>query len=309
MNRSGLAAAAALALVAGCGGTNSSPDDAQVHAVARAFARAVDPEANPAKLCALLVGEARRNQGCGTDGVDIGPLLQLAIDSPRDVRVVKVEGDEAVAEIPSIPLGRDHPKGAGPPQVLRLRKIDGKWKFARLELSEPQSQSAARAVTFTRGCESRVEGGSLSPNPGRDVIAGPLILYGLREAAREPRSSFRERHGRFQPWKAVTEVASDGEVTLRIPSRYRKRVSLLYRFGRGSQFGYRLSEGDFAVRFKPCPPDEPRRSGHGTVGPRTQFNGGFVVAGPLCVELRVAVRGEGRDIRRHVSFGTRRQRC
>jgi hypothetical protein len=305
VKRSVFAAAVAVVLGAGCGGSKSLSDEASVRAVADAFAHAVDPEANPAKLCALLLGEARRNQGCGTEGEDIGPLLQLAIDSERDVRVVKIQGDEAVAEIPSIPIGPGHPKGAGPPQVLQLHKFDGQWRFTRLELSEPQTASrSARAVAFTRDCGSRVEDGTLRPNRRRDVIAGPLVLYGLREAARAPASSFRGRYGRHQPWKAVTEVAHGSDVLVQIQQRYRGRVSLLYRFPGGDRSGYRLSDGDLAVRFKPCPPSEPRRLGRGTVGSRTQFNGGFVVAGPQCVELRVAVAGRPREIHRRVSFGT-----
>jgi hypothetical protein len=232
-------------------------------------------------------------------------LLQLAIDSERDVRIVRVERDNAVAEIPSIPFGPGHPKGAGPPQVLWLRKIDGQWKFTRLELSEPLGSSTTTSTaTLTRDCESRVEGGVLRPNPRRDVIAGPLILYGLREAASAPASDFRSRHGRFQPWKAVTEVAHGNDVLLLIQRRSGRGASLLYRFPSRARFGYRLSDGALAVRFKPCPPDEPRRVGQGTVGSRTQFNGGFVVAGPQCVELRVAVLGWPREIRRLVPFGT-----
>jgi hypothetical protein len=306
VKRSVFAAAVTVALVAGCGGSKSASDEPRVRAVAKAFAHAVDPEANPAKLCALLVGEARRSQGWGTEGEDIGPLLQLAIDSERDVRVVKVQGDEAVAEIPSIPFGPGHPKGAGPPQVLRLHKFDGQWKFTGLELSEPQTASrSAGAVAFTRDCESRVEDGTLRPNRRRDVIAGPLVLYGLREAAKAPASSFNGRHGRYPPWKAVTEVAHGNDVLLRVQRRYRGKVSLLYRFRGGARAGYKLSDGDLAVRFKPCPPDEPRRLGRGTVGSRTQFNGGFVVAGSQCVELRVAVAGRPGEIRRRVAFGTR----
>jgi hypothetical protein len=305
VKRSVFAAAVAVVLGAGCGGSKSLSDEASVRAVADAFAHTVDPEANPAKLCALLLGEARRNQGCGTEGEDIGPLLQLAIDSERDVRVVKIQGDEAVAEIPSIPIGPGHPKGAGPPQVLQLHKFDGQWRFTRLELSEPQTASrSARAVAFTRDCGSRVEDGTLRPNRRRDVIAGPLVLYGLREAARAPASSFRGRYGRHQPWKAVTEVAHGSDVLVQIQQRYRGRVSLLYRFPGGDRSGYRLSDGDLAVRFKPCPLSKPRRLGRGTVGSRTQFNGGFVVAGPQCVELRVAVAGRPREIHRRVSFGT-----
>jgi hypothetical protein len=313
MNRNPIAVLVLLLALGACGSEDSSQpsqaDRARLSHAVRAFARAVDPQANPARLCKLLVGEARRHQGCGTEGEDIGPLLQLAIDSERDIRVVKVVGDEAVAQIPSIALGPDHPKGTSPPQVLRLRRIDGQWKFTRLELSEPRNSATLGKATFTRDCESRVEGGTLKPNARTDVIAGPLILYGLRDAARIPAPMLRGRRGRFRPWKAVTEVAHDHEVTLAIPPRFRKRVALLYRFGGGTRLGYKLSEGDPAVRFKPCAPNEPRRSGRGTVGPRTQFNGGFVVAGPTCVELHVAMAGRVRDIRRRVSFGTHRRRC
>jgi hypothetical protein len=140
-------AAAFLIAVLGISACGSSESDSagsdfdEVSKVARAFARAVDPQANPRKLCKLLEGDAQRHQGCGTHGEDIGPLLQLAIDNERDVQVVEVKDGSAVTHIPSIPF-RGEAKGAGPSQVLRLRKIDGEWKFTRLELCEPRGGCA-----------------------------------------------------------------------------------------------------------------------------------------------------------------------
>jgi len=145
-------------LVAGCGGATDreapdrpppdpSPGDRRaVEAVARQFADAVN-RARPAELCTLLRGRAHVQQGCGTEGEDIGPLLQLAIDSRSDVRVASVTADTAIVHIPSPRIPAEDPaipKGAGPPQVLHLRRIGGRWLFTHLELRDPRDASPAK---------------------------------------------------------------------------------------------------------------------------------------------------------------------
>lgn len=70
-----------------------------------------------------------------------------------------------------------------------------------------------------------------------------------------------------------------------------------------------LAQAPSAVTFEACPPSEPRFSGKGIVGSQTEFNGGFVSAGPGCRSFRV-IPGKGADpIRVRVGFGTSEIRC
>jgi hypothetical protein len=142
-------------VVTGCGGTahhasrqptppNSRPtlptpgERRAVETVARRFADAVNG-GRPATLCRLLRAQAWEQQGCGGRGEDIGPLLNLAIDRRSDVRVASVAANAAVVHIPS-PANQGVqppiPKGVGPPQVLHLRRIGGRWYLTRVDLRE-----------------------------------------------------------------------------------------------------------------------------------------------------------------------------
>src|SRR5207253_998086 len=85
--------------------------------------------------------------------------------------------------------------------------------------------------------------------------------------------------------KVLLVVAGKTTVRLVIPTSERRRLRLLYDPSSWSPSGlYRLSAGDDASVFQACP-DE------------TQFNGGFIVAGPQCARVLVYVGRRGSNPR------------
>ena len=145
----------------------------------------------------------------------------------------------------------------------------------------------------------------------RDVRIGPVILYGLRDAAAAQARDFAAPPGLGHAWKTVTEVAAATRVTVTIAPAHRRRAALLYGdFDRMNEQGlWRLADGAAAVRFEACRPDQPRFSGRGSVGARTQFNGGFLIHGAGCIEVEAQALGEERSFRRQVAFATHGGRC
>jgi hypothetical protein len=149
---------------------------------------------------------------------------------------------------------------------------------------------------LVRDCASRVEGRRLTPNRRVDLIAGPIIFYGLRKWGRvaraRPSEAFRSRAGEYAPIKTITEVRADSVVTVAVTPADRRHAALLYRWRGGRRmFGFRLSEGQRVVQFRSCPAGHRRFRGRGRVGPRTQYSGGFLFAGPQCLRLDVIVNG------------------
>jgi hypothetical protein len=139
---------------------------------------------------------------------------------------------------------------------------------------------------------------------------GPITFYGLVDAAHRPPQEFVTRHGLSPAWKTVTAVAADTQATLTIPQPERNHLALIYGdFGRGDGLGYKLSDGSSAVRFTTCSPNEPTFSGKGTVGPQTQFNGGFIVGKAGCYRVEVRVAGASRVFNHRLGFGTRGRTC
>lgn len=180
---------------------------------------------------------------------------------------------------------------------------------------EPSRPSAARKDTsgtrtsvatpeVVRDCASRVEGRRLTPEPREDLVAGPIVFYGLREWGRaaeaNPSEAFRSRADEYAPIKTITDVPADSVVTVAVAPADQQRAALVYRWRGGRRvFGFRLSEGQRIVQFRSCPADHRRFRGRGRVGPRTQYNGGFLFAGPQCLHLDVFTKGR-RNPRRYV---------
>jgi hypothetical protein len=157
----------------------------------------------------------------------------------------------------------------------------------------PASRTAPKPEAI-RDCASRIEGRRLTPMPSRDVVVGPIIFYGLRElsrvAMRDPSHAFRTKNGEHMPIKTITEVRADTVATVAIAPQDRARARLFYRlpFPSGRRaLGFRLDEGQAVMRFISCPARKRRYSGRGVVGPRTQFNGGFLFTEPQCLRLDV----------------------
>ncbi len=127
----------------GCGGSDRGSGEAsdELQGGTRAsieqtlsdFAFYVEGASIP-EMCRLLAGQARRDQGCGTNAADLGPQLRLAIDGPGDIRLDAIRGGRAIASFPDYRTKRD---GVAPERLVRqkliLREVDPRtWKIVRI---------------------------------------------------------------------------------------------------------------------------------------------------------------------------------
>lgn len=138
--------------------------------------------------------------------------------------------------------------------------------------------------TFVRTCDTSVYGELGSGWRTASVIGGPLAFVRVR-GYEYARVRDLGRGGPPFVLKVLAVVNGDMPVTLTIPARLRSRAALLYDpalFDRGPRA---LRDRIGAVTLEPCGGDQPS----------TQFNGGFVIAGPTCLPL-------------HVSWGTGQER-
>jgi hypothetical protein len=183
--------------------------------------------------------------------------------------------------------------------------------------SASPSRDRPRPEAF-RGCRTHIEGRLPPADRRKDFIAGPVRFRGFRAysrfAAREPRRDFFEiPGGHYRGLKFVTEVRAGADVTVAIGPASRDSAGLLFDLnGRSGPSGIRLRWSQRAVRFRACPADRsasnPRFYRRATVGPWTQFNGGFLFTRPQCLRLDVYVRG--RAPRRFVEpFARSRNGC
>jgi hypothetical protein len=161
------------------------------------------------------------------------------------------------------------------------------------------------AGAFVRTCESSVYGDLGDGWREQSVVVGPLAFVALRYAARQPAVDFRRRGGRYQGLKALAVVKAGATVTLTVPAAERRHLSLLYDPGAWKEDNrYRIADGDTAVTFQSCPPAQTPLGADGT-----QFNGGFLVAGPRCATLEVSTPQWRAPRRVTVSFGAGRCRA
>jgi hypothetical protein len=137
---------------------------------------------------------------------------------------------------------------------------------------------------------------------GNDIDVGPVTFYNLREAARRSASFFRRRDGGYPTWKTLLSVKAGATVTIVADG------GLGLNYDRSGDFVADLADVPSEVVFKPCPPSEPRFSGKGRVGSTTEFNGGFVSAGPGCRTVSVYREGTA-PIRVRIGFGTGEGPC
>jgi hypothetical protein len=160
------------------------------------------------------------------------------------------------------------------------------------------------AAGFVRTCESSVYG-ELGDGWRRDsVIAGPLAFVALREAARGPAGEFRRRGSGYPGQKVLVVVEAGATVTVTVPAAERRHLALLYDPASWNERNsYRIADGQPAVTFQACPAEQQPAGADGT-----QFNGGFVVAGPRCATLEVSTPAAPTPRRVAVSFGAGRCR-
>ena len=177
------------------------------------------------------------------------------------------------------------PAGSYAVQVLRRGRVVA---TARRALRVREAPAAVR------DCDSSVYGEFAPGWERRTIWAGPLGLVGA--TAGNPPRPIRGRPGYFEPIKFVLVLENAEVATVRVATADRSHVALLYaRRGGLGEFGYtRVVDGLPAVRFEACGPSQVRH---------TQFNGGFVVAGPRCAQLEVHVRGRPEPYPLRVPFG------
>jgi hypothetical protein len=184
-------------------------------------------------------------------------------------------------------------------------------RTARTVTSTPAAAGPTRAAPAgrseaVRACGSRVEGlpGALAASA---IAVSGIRFAGLREAAGLRASDLAALHNRYLAYKAVTEVDAGRDMTVAVAPASRTYARLLYDPRSFRDDGrYLLADGELRVRFSSCAASQPRRSGGGAVGARTQFNGGFVVAGRRCVSLLIASNANPRPARISIPFGRRR---
>ena len=156
-----------------------------------------------------------------------------------------------------------------------------------------KNRAYASHVAPTRPCSSRAEPAG-TPGP-RDVTVGPITFVGLRRLASAPQD-------RFEPLATVKVpvlIEARRVVTVAVPRPHRAYLSLLFRTGSGEKIG----DGVPAVTYKACRQNEKAFSYDGTVGPRTGFAAGFIVAGARCVPLRIWIAGRERPLHVRASLG------
>jgi hypothetical protein len=154
------------------------------------------------------------------------------------------------------------------------------------------SPTSAEPGVFVRTCESSVSG-DLGAEWRRDaVIAGPVAFVGARGYGDDPKSWFvAHKEGMATAQKVLAVVMGDRPVLVSVS---RPNAALFYdpsKWGQSNRVPFR--RGDEETRFEPC--TENSQKG-------TQFNGGFLVRRPTCVQVRVQVEGEEPTIA-SLSFG------
>jgi hypothetical protein len=117
-----------------------------------------------------------------------------------------------------------------------------------------------------------------------------VIVRGVLRHAGDPRSEYRRRHDRDPGVKAGLVAEPGAAVVLSIDKRDRAKASLVYR--PQTRGAVRVAEGDSSIRFESCFEDGP-----------TGWPGGFILAGPHCVRVVLAIEGRDKPVRRRLAFG------
>jgi len=154
-----------------------------------------------------------------------------------------------------------------------------------------QASAGAQSGTFVRDCRSAVYG-DVGKNWRRNAIGvGSIAFVQANEFARWSRSSLAPLSGttdRYDAQKVLVIVDSGATVTVTVPAAERRSFALLYDPSQFNKNSHRVSDGEWKVTFHAC---RWQQSGGFMPG----FNGGFIVAGPRCVSLKVYVKGKTRS--------------
>ena len=159
------------------------------------------------------------------------------------------------------------------------------------------------------GCGQRAEGppGVPEVSAGRDWVAGPVVLFAFRDYARlarkRPERVARNYERGWGAVKILAGVRAGSDVRVEVAPASRDLTALVYSTPRDPRNAVdRLHEGRRAIVFRPCPEDHPRWDDRGTVGDRTDFAGGFLVAKAGCLRLLVTA-GAGPARRYELPYG------
>jgi hypothetical protein len=150
------------------------------------------------------------------------------------------------------------------------------------------SPSLATGVSlgFVRSCGSEVLG-DLGAHPTKGaVVAGPIMFVGLVGARNLFPKDLVAASGGYYSVKVLVVVKEGWRAAVSVSPPQRTKARLLYDpsvFSTGPP--YKLRQGEPAVTFAAC-------TGGGTSwADATQFNGGILVTGPLCLRLQVKTAG------------------
>jgi hypothetical protein len=169
--------------------------------------------------------------------------------------------------------------------------------------------AGAAASVGVVGCAEHVETGS-PPSKAEirearrsSFVVGAITLWGLRRARSHAFAPGRARGD--EGWKAGVTVHGHRPVTVRVAARDRGWVALDYVRRPTGHGARRVSDGDSAVRFDPCPPGTRSFVTRRPLGSETGWAGGFLVARRGCATLLVRRAGALRSTLLRVGFGVR----
>ncbi|MGI8712098.1 MAG: hypothetical protein ACR2NR_02735 [Solirubrobacteraceae bacterium] len=166
--------------------------------------------------------------------------------------------------------------------------------------STADSATATQTSLVVRACKTAVYGQLArdwrsSPLTVRAGAVSFLYVRDYRTApARQFRGSGSGASRRYSGQKVLAVVDRGATATVVISPPDRGQVSLQYQSSIPDP-PYRISQGTTAVEFEACP--------HAA----TQFNGGFIVAGPVCVQIDVHQNGQLTQA--WIPFGTGQEPC
>jgi hypothetical protein len=159
--------------------------------------------------------------------------------------------------------------------------------------------AAAASPALSDRCPVPVISGGLPLTFARESVRiGSLAVYPARTYPALLSDSFRPlsghgRSARFSAIEAAVVITKLGRVAVSIRKADRRFARLLFDHSKFGNSGYRLADGSATYTFVGC------RT------PHTQYQGGFVVTRPGCIELDVRVAGQPGVRRGRLKFGTR----
>lgn len=154
---------------------------------------------------------------------------------------------------------------------------------------------------FVRDCDSpRVLIRPDRRDRARSVVAGSLWLLALREFEESSAKLFEPRKdnsARYDPLRVLVRVGASDAV-VEVAREAQGRLGLLYddkKFRRRFRNrGYRVSDGESAVKFESC-------------GRSTVYEGSIVAAGSGCYSVDIWLEGRSTPVRR--TFGLATEEC